>query len=95
MESWEGSGQIICWDTGVQAVIGTIRVQKHLPSALSWHRLIREGPLIYVTFVTVSSVENNVVLDAVKFPDLDSFDSLTRSTYTRHDDNWMKLGRAC
>jgi hypothetical protein len=46
-------------------------------------------------FVTVSSVESNVVSDAVKFPDLDSFDSLTRSTYPRHDDNWMKLGRAC
>lgn len=46
-------------------------------------------------FVTVSSVESNVVSDAVKFLDLDSFDSLTRSTYPRHDDNWMKLGRAC
>ena len=52
------------------------------------------GPLYVSPFVTVSSVECNVS-DAVKFPDLDSFDSLTRSSYSRHDDNWMKLGRVC
>lgn len=48
-------------------------------------------------FVVVSSVKNSLVLEAVKCLDLDSFDSLTRSrpTYPRHDDNWMKLGRAC
>jgi hypothetical protein len=46
-------------------------------------------------YVTVPSVESDAVSGALKFLDLDSFGSPTSSTYSRHDDSWMRLARAC
>jgi len=83
-------------------LLGYLGISRHWyqtgPETLALYVVVAQtftgGPSYMSPFVTVSSVESNVVSDAVKFPDLDSFDSLTRSTYPRHDDNWMKVGRA-
>jgi len=92
---WEGVAKEFAGILGYKQSLVPHRSRNTGPVRCRGTDFYGRGPLYVSPFVTVSSVESNVVSDAVKFPDLDSFDSLTRSTYPRHDDNWMKLGRAC